>query len=160
MIWQLPDLATTEGWAQELAQCTPLPGVIYLQGELGAGKTAMARALIHALGYPAVVRSPTYTLVEEYATPAGTVLHFDLYRLAESEELEYIGIRDYLERPALWLVEWPERAGDYLPAADLRLCLSILPSGAHRLEAVAQSVRAEAWLRALTNVPQKQVGND
>ncbi|UTV82189.1 tRNA (adenosine(37)-N6)-threonylcarbamoyltransferase complex ATPase subunit type 1 TsaE [Acidithiobacillus sp. YTS05] len=150
MIRELPDLAATEAWAQGFAGLKPIPGVMYLQGDLGAGKTALARALIHALGYSAVVRSPTYTLVEEYDTAAGTVLHLDLYRLVEAEELEYIGLRDYLQKDALWLVEWPERALAYLPPADLRIEMALAAAGAHRLEAEALSARGSEWLAALT----------
>ncbi|MEL5849526.1 MAG: tRNA (adenosine(37)-N6)-threonylcarbamoyltransferase complex ATPase subunit type 1 TsaE [Candidatus Igneacidithiobacillus chanchocoensis] len=151
MIWQFGSLAATEAWAHRFAALVPIPGVLYLQGELGAGKTALARALIHALGYSAVVRSPTYTLVESYETPAGMVLHFDLYRLNEPEELEYLGLRDYLQQNALWLVEWPERALEYLPPADLVLQLALLGETTHRLAAAAQSARGEAWLAALVD---------
>ena len=149
MIWQLPTLGATEEWARQFALLAPVPGVVYLRGELGAGKTALARALIHALGYAAAVRSPTYTLVEEYDTAAGVVLHFDLYRLTEAEELEYIGLRDYLGMPALWLVEWPERALDCLPPADLQVRMSLAEAGAHQLQARASSPRGEGWLAAL-----------
>ncbi|WP_308388707.1 tRNA (adenosine(37)-N6)-threonylcarbamoyltransferase complex ATPase subunit type 1 TsaE [Acidithiobacillus sp. AMEEHan] len=150
MIRELPDLAATEAWARDFARLTPIPGVIYLQGDLGAGKTALARALIHALGYSDVVRSPTYTLVEEYDTAAGMVLHLDLYRLVEAEELEYIGLRDYLQKNALWLVEWPQRALAYLPPADLRIDMSLAEAGAHRLVVHAASPRGTDWLEALT----------
>ncbi|MEY2340502.1 tRNA (adenosine(37)-N6)-threonylcarbamoyltransferase complex ATPase subunit type 1 TsaE [Acidithiobacillus sp. IBUN Pt1247-S3] len=152
MIWDLPTLAATEAWAGQFALLTPVPGIVYLQGDLGAGKTALARALIHALGYTAVVRSPTYTLVEEYDTPAGLILHFDLYRLLEAEELEYIGLRDYLEKSALWLVEWPERGSGYLPAPDLRVQMSLAEASAHSLQAQAESARGEGWLTALPSV--------
>lgn len=96
-------------------------GVIYLHGELGAGKTTLVRGLLRGLGYQAPVRSPTYTLIEPYEAVEPPVVHLDLYRLADPEELDYLGLRDLLERPGLILVEWPERGAGALPPADLEL---------------------------------------
>ena len=109
----------TERLGKAIAEALPNAGVIYLHGELGAGKTTLVRGLLRALGYLGAVRSPTYTLVENYAVGGKQVFHFDLYRIADPDELEYIGLRDYLDGKSLLLVEWPERGASVLPPADL-----------------------------------------
>ena len=106
------------------------PGaVVYLEGPLGAGKTTLARGLLRALGVRGAIRSPTYTLLEPYDIPAGTLVHLDLYRLADGRELEPLGLRDYPPERCWWLVEWPERARDRLPAPDLHIRLAHDPGG-------------------------------
>lgn len=106
-------------------------GIVCLEGALGAGKTTLARGILRGLGHTGTVRSPTYTLVEPYPVAQGMVYHLDLYRLAEPEELEWLGLRDMLDSGALLLVEWPERGAGVLPAADL--VVRIRPSGAGRM---------------------------
>jgi len=126
----LPDEAATAALGAQLAATIePLRGVISLRGDLGAGKTTLARALLRALGVQGPVRSPTYTLLEPYTLAAGAVLHMDLYRLADPLELMNLGLDDYPTNEVLWLVEWPERAGSWLPAVDLEIELLHRPQG-------------------------------
>jgi len=125
---ELPDAAATEQLGARLA-ASVTPAVVYLLGDLGAGKTTLVRGLIHALGYTGKVRSPTYTLVEPYVCEPVPVFHLDLYRLADAEELEWLGLRDLLEEPALVVVEWPERGRGVLPPADLTIYMEYSGSG-------------------------------
>lgn len=125
----LADAAATEALGARIARMRPLRGMLYLDGPLGAGKTTLVRGLVRALGVTGPVRSPTFTLVEPYACEGARVYHFDLYRLSDPEELEYLGARDYFAQDALCLVEWPERGRGYLPAADLRLRMGYEGSG-------------------------------
>lgn len=141
----LPDEAATLALGARAA--TLGAGVLVtLQGDLGAGKTTLVRGWLRALGHPGAVKSPTYTLVEPYALADGEVLHFDLYRLGDEEELEAIGFRDYLASGATCLVEWPERAPDALRHTDLAIVLSLAGAG-RRAQLAAHSERARRWLR-------------
>lgn len=119
--------------------------VLYLSGALGVGKTACVRSLLRALGVDGPIRSPTYTLVEDYGVAGVTCVHVDLYRLHDPLEVDELGLRDYFAGECLLLVEWPEKGGSALPAADVELRL------AYRQEArsgalVARSARGEAWV--------------
>jgi tRNA threonylcarbamoyladenosine biosynthesis protein TsaE len=108
-------------FARTFATHLHAPLVIYLRGDLGAGKTTFARALIHSLGYCGRVKSPTYGLLETYAAGGVNILHLDLYRIETPSEVEQLAVRDLFDGHSLLLVEWPEKGGNFLPAADLEV---------------------------------------
>jgi tRNA threonylcarbamoyladenosine biosynthesis protein TsaE len=148
---ELADEAATVAWGQRLGAVVKNGGVIYLQGDLGAGKTTFTRGVLRAFGHHGAVKSPTYTLVEPYHFGAINVYHFDLYRLVDPEELELIGVRDYFSEQALVLVEWPSRGEPLLPAPDLTVSLSPASAGSGRLLSVqANSEVGQRWLLEIT----------
>lgn len=147
----LGDEAATTRLGGLLAESIPQGSkelLLTLRGELGAGKTSLARALIRSLGGAGPVRSPTYTLVEPYDLPRGRVLHLDLYRLSGGDELDLVGYRDLRAGTLLTLVEWPEKAGETLGAADLEADLSYRDGG-RRLLLRASTLAGRAWLDGL-----------
>ena len=142
--------AATERLGARLAAVLEPGSVIYLHGELGAGKTTLARGLLRGLGHPGTVKSPTFTLVEPYQPESWRLFHWDLYRLADPEELEYLGLRDQIDGEAVLLIEWPERGRGELPAADLEVWLDYADEGrACRLE--ARSPTGQALLARLAS---------
>jgi tRNA threonylcarbamoyladenosine biosynthesis protein TsaE len=142
----------TEEFGARLASAQPqrddLFAVVYLTGDLGAGKTTLARGFLHALGVVGAVRSPTYTLVEIYEMRPLIALHLDLYRLADPAELENLGLREWARAGHVWLIEWPERALDRLPAADLVVRLTAGVSG-HDIEVASASPVGRSWLEGV-----------
>lgn len=129
MINLQPSLLATEqdtlDWGAALAPKLPKGAfVVYLKGDLGAGKTTLVRGLLRELGHSGPVKSPTYTLVESYDLSGRLVQHFDLYRMEHPEELEFIGAREYFDQ-SLCLIEWPEKGEGWLPKPDLTLSLSV-----------------------------------
>lgn len=130
MLVSLADEAATCALGKALAQAVQTKAadaalVIYLDGDLGAGKTTFSRGFIQAFGHMGAVKSPTYTLVEPYELSSKSIYHFDLYRLADPEELEYIGLRDFLAQTCVCIFEWPEKGRDFLPAADIAISLEL-----------------------------------
>jgi len=131
------------------------PRLLFLSGELGAGKTTLAAAMLEVLGATETVRSPSYALVETYALREGLGVHVDCYRLSDAQEFEQLGLRDYFAPRTLWLVEWPERAGAALPPADLTVCLRALGKG-RSAEIEAASRVGEGWLARLQDAFARQ----
>lgn len=145
----LPDSAAAEALGARLAERLPARAVAYLHGDLGAGKSTLARALLRGLGVAGTIRSPTYTLVEQYPLPAGGLaLHLDLYRIGDAGELEFLGLDPAEAR--LWLVEWPQRGQGALPAADLELHLAIEGEG-RRCELRPLTPAGADWVAGLAD---------
>lgn len=139
------DEAALVALATDLAGRTHDGGVIFLEGELGAGKTTFARALLRARGVGERVKSPTYSLIESYSGSGHPAHHLDLYRIADPGELEWLGLADLVAPGALLLVEWPERGAGALPPPDLTLRLAHAGAGRH-LEAIANTPLGAKWL--------------
>ncbi len=129
----LPDEAATLALGARLAAALLAAGrgVVFLYGDLGAGKTTLARGLLRACGVSGALRSPTYTLMEPYAVNGQAFLHLDLYRLTDPSEVENLGLRDYPPESTIWLLEWPQRGVGFLPEADVEVNLA--PEGEGRV---------------------------
>jgi tRNA threonylcarbamoyladenosine biosynthesis protein TsaE len=133
------------------------PGLtIYLHGDLGAGKTALTRAMLHALGHQGHVKSPTYTLAEPYSVEVAnqtvSVVHFDLYRMASDEEFLDAGFREYFNHQTICVIEWPEKAEKVLPAPDISITLSVAGTG-RDVELLALSDQGAECLNRLKFAP-------
>lgn len=128
---ELPDPEVQIAFGARIGRLLPRRLVVYLEGELGTGKTTLVRGILRGLGHSGPVRSPTYTLIEPYELPAARVYHLDLYRLSDPEELEYLGLRDLSGEDAILLVEWPERGAGTLPPADLTIRIRYQANGRH-----------------------------
>lgn len=146
----LDSAVATEALGGRLAKALAPGCVIYLHGDLGVGKTTLVRGLLRGLGYHGTVKSPTFTLVEPYQLNDRRLFHWDLYRLADPEELEYLGLRDQLDGEAILLIEWPERGRGELPVADLEIMLAYAGEGRNcRLD--ARSPVGQTLLAMLTD---------
>lgn len=153
MDFHLADSGVTEALGQALARAlpagnVPLGAVVYLLGELGAGKTTCVRSLLRALGVTGLVRSPTYTLVETYDLAALTCVHVDLYRVRDLAEVDELGLRDSVGPHCLLLVEWPDKGAGVLPPADLNLVLSYA-GNSRQAHLSAGTPLGSAWLEDL-----------
>lgn len=146
---ELAGEAATEALGARLGPALRSGGLLTLAGELGVGKTTLARALLRALGITGRVRSPTYALLEPYTLPDLAIAHVDLYRLSDPDELEALGLRDWLKPGHLLLVEWPERAATALPRPDLAVRLEHVDPLRRRLQAKADGDLGQRWLDAL-----------
>jgi tRNA threonylcarbamoyladenosine biosynthesis protein TsaE len=142
----LTDAAATEAvgvqLAAAIAQRHPEKLCIWLEGELGAGKTTFSRGFMRGMGHEGRVPSPTYTLVEPYALADYTIYHLDLYRLGDAQELDFLGLEEYWDAGSILLIEWPERGAGFLPAADLVLSLAVSGEG-RELKITAATAAAE-----------------
>ena len=125
----LKDTEETEAFGAKLLNSLPDKCTVFLQGDLGAGKTTLVRGFMRAAGYTGAVKSPTFTLVEEYFIADRKIYHFDLYRLNDPQELEWIGIRDYFAQQAICFIEWPERGRGFLPEPNYSIKLTVKGSG-------------------------------
>ena len=144
----LPDEDAMVAFGHRIAQVTGGAGLIFLEGDLGAGKTTLSRGIIRGLGHTGAVKSPTFTLVEPYEIGAVRAFHFDLYRLVDPEELEYMGIRDYFDEDALCLIEWPDKGTGFLPKPDLTITITPHAHG-RQLKLLPQSARGQSWCATL-----------
>jgi tRNA threonylcarbamoyladenosine biosynthesis protein TsaE len=145
----LDSVVATINLGRLLAPALDAAGVIFLSGGLGAGKTTLCRGLLRGLGYDGAVKSPTFTLVEPYELERGSVYHFDLYRLAHPDELDYLGAEDYFAAEALCLIEWPERGAGFLPTPDLELTLTVTSEASRQVQLRAQTLKGERAMARL-----------
>jgi tRNA threonylcarbamoyladenosine biosynthesis protein TsaE len=156
LAWSARSAEETEAVGAQLALARPprkdALTVVHLTGDLGAGKTTLARGFLRALGVAGIVHSPSYNLMDVYETQAGPVVHLDLYRMRDPSELEPLGLRDEARAGYLWLIEWPQRGEGWLPPVDLILTLAVGAGeqlGTHVITAESASDYAASWLQAI-----------
>lgn len=125
----LPNEQSTLDFARKIAETISPPAIVYLKGHLGAGKTTFVRGFLRALGYQGPVRSPSYTLIENYSLPALSVVHVDFYRLTDPESVEFLALRDELNPSTIVFIEWPERGEGHLPPPNLILEFQLYEEG-------------------------------
>ena len=149
---RLPDEAATDALGRELAPLLAPGMVVWLNGDLGAGKTTLARALLRGLGHTGPVKSPTYALVEVYVVSSLYLYHFDFYRFSEPGEFEDAGLGEYFRNDAVCVVEWPEKAAGHVPPADLELAFRFAENSSvtgRELDLVAHSEAGQKCLKVL-----------
>lgn len=139
----LPDEDATLAIGRWLAGILPKTALVFLHGDLGAGKTTLVRGILRGRGFEGAVKSPTYTLLEPYELRSGPVYHFDFYRVADPEELDFIGVDELLQGPGLKLVEWPQQANGRLPEPDYQVWLRDRSDGGRDIEIRAAQARNE-----------------
>lgn len=152
LVFLLNHETETQQLAEKIAQHCPENKrlIVFLQGELGSGKTTFARFFLKALGYPGSVKSPTYTLVETYQLPKYRLFHLDLYRLHTPREILEMGLYDEFDQAAIWLIEWPKHARALLPSADI-LCTFTLVDSARHVEIQSQTPSGKQLLQKIEN---------
>jgi tRNA threonylcarbamoyladenosine biosynthesis protein TsaE len=149
-MFELYDEAAMDAFGGRLAAQITGRTMLTLSGDLGAGKTTLARGILRGLGHHGNVKSPTYTVIEPYDLPLGRVYHFDLYRLNDPEELEFLGFRDYLNDGVLCMLEWPEKGAGYLDSVDLAVVIDVRRWG-RKLELAAYSDAGEVIIQGLSS---------
>lgn len=138
--YSVRSLDETYGVAKDFASRLSWPACVYMQGDLGSGKTTFCQGIIASLGNSSPVTSPTYTLIQEYPVASGTIYHMDLYRLNDPSELEYLALADLWTPQSIFLIEWPEKGGGYLPDPSHTVTLSVQRDG----EADTRTIQIES----------------
>jgi tRNA threonylcarbamoyladenosine biosynthesis protein TsaE len=144
----LADETATVEMGRRLSQAVKKGAVLFLNGDLGAGKTTLSRGIVQGLGHNGKVKSPTYTLVEPYELEDVSIYHFDLYRLGDPEELEYMGIRDYFADQSICIVEWPEKGIGFIPTPDISIEMAY-DDQQRSITITAKSARGEKMISSL-----------
>ena len=150
MSWVLNSERATEQFGGHLVDGLEGSGIVFLKGDLGAGKTTLCRGVLRGLGYNGAVKSPTFTLVEPYELPQHSVYHFDLYRLSDPAELNYLGVDEYFTSRALCLIEWSEKGIGLLPKPDLEIEMRVIGDTSRQVSVQSGSDKGE---RALARLP-------